>query len=122
MRKSLTGFTLIECLIALFIVAIVMASSSRAIGVISSDLRDTFVIEAATWVAGNEYNEMRITNIFPDIGVQKKDATMANMDFIVTETVSNTQNPYFRKVEIAIAEKNTPENSIFRTINFIAQY
>lgn len=122
MRKSLTGFTLIECLIALFIVAIVMASSSRAIGVISSDLRDTFVIEAATWVAGNEYNEMRITNTFPDIGVQKKDATMANMDFIVTETVSNTQNPYFRKVEIAIAEKNTPENSIFRTINFIAQY
>jgi general secretion pathway protein I len=122
MRKSLTGFTLIECLIALFIVAIVMASSSRAIGVISSDLRDTFVIEAATWVAGNEYNEMRITNTFPDIGVQKKDATMANMDFIVTETVSNTQNPYFRKVEIAIAEKNTPDNSIFRTINFIAQY
>lgn len=116
------GFTLIECLVALFIVAIVLASSSRAIGIISSDLRDTFVIETATWVAENEYNNYSISNTFPELGDQKKEISMAGIDFLVTETVSNTQNPYFRKVEIIISEKDSPENSIFRTINFIAQY
>lgn len=122
MYKDNNGFTLIECLVALFIVAIVLASSSRAIGIISSDLRDTFVIETATWVAENEYNNYSISNIFPELGDQKKEISMAGIDFLVTETVSNTQNPYFRKVEIVIAEKDSPENSIFRTINFIAQY
>lgn len=116
------GFTLIECLVALFIVAIVLASSSRAIGVISSDLRDTFVIETATWVASNEYNEIHIQKQFPNIGEIKKDLSMAGIDFTITEVVSNTQNPYFRKLEIIIAEKDTPENSIYRTINFISQY
>lgn len=116
------GFTLIECLVALFIVAIVIASSSRAIGVISSDLRDTFVIEAATWVAEDQYNKLRINNTFPNIGEEKKEISMASIDFIVTQNVTNTQNPYFRKVEYIIAEKNTPENSIYRTINFVAQY
>lgn len=121
-RLNIIGFTLIECLVALFIIAIVLASSSRAIGIISSDLRDTFVIEVATWVAENEYNNLHIMNIFPDIGTQKKDISMSGINFVVTENVSTTQNNYFRKVEIVIAEQDTPDNSIFRTINFIAQY
>lgn len=117
-----TGFTLIECLVALFIVTIVLASASRAIGIISTDLRDTFVIEVATWVSENSYNALKLSNVYPSVGSTSEDASMAGIDFIVTQNVSDTQNPYFRKVEIVVAEKDTPDHSIFRTINFISQY
>jgi general secretion pathway protein I len=120
--KKKSGFTLIECLVALFIVTIVLASASRAIGVISTDLRDTFVIEVATWVSENSYNQLKLSKIYPNVGSSSEDTSMAGMDFIVTQNVTTTQNPYFRKVEIVVAEKSTPEHSIFRTISFISQY
>lgn len=120
MKKN--GFTLIECLVALFIVAIVVASSSRAIGVISSDLRDTFVIEAATWVSADEYNRMRMNNDFPNVGEQKTNVSITGIDFLIKTVVSNTQNPYFRKVEIIVSEQDSPDNPIYRTVNFLSQY
>jgi general secretion pathway protein I len=116
------GFTLIECLVALFIVAVVLASASRAIGVIISDVHDSFVREVATWVAENEYNTYTISGQYPPVGVQKKSITMAGVKFNVVETISNTPNPYFRKIEIAISETSTPNYAIFKTINFISQY
>ncbi len=125
MKKTFTqsiGFTLIECLVALFIVAIVLASTTRAIGVISTDLRDTFVLEAATWASENSYNQLKISGIYPNIGSSSENVSMAEMDFIVTQNVSATQNPYFRKVEIVVSEKEAPDSSIFRTITFISQY
>lgn len=120
--RNIDGFTLIECLVALFIVAIVVASSSRAIGVISSDLRDTFVIEAATWASADSINEMNIKGDFPDIGENSKDVSMAGIDFVLKKIITNTPNPYFRKVEIVISEKKSPDVSIYRTVNFVAQY
>lgn len=116
------GFTLIECLVALFIVTIVLASASRAIGLIISDVHDTFVREVATWVAENEYNMFAVNQQYPDLGVVKKQISSAGIDFNVSETVSNTSNPYFRKIDIVISEKTTPDYIIFKTVNYVAQY
>lgn len=116
------GFTLIECLVALFIVAVVLASASRAIGLIISDVHDSFVREVATWVAENEYNQYLLDQKYPDLGVVKKQLSSAGVDFNVTETVLQTPNPYFRRLEITISEKSTPDHMIYKTVNFIAQY
>jgi len=116
------GLTLIECLVALFIVTIVLASAARAIGLIISDVHDTFVREVATWLAENEYNTYVLNSQYPELGVVKKNMSLAGIKFKVTETVSNTPNPYFRRIEIIISEQSTPDYTIFKTINFIAQY
>ena len=122
MKKQQNGFTLIECLVALFIVAVVLASASRAIGLIISDVHDSFVREVATWVAENEYNQYLLNNQYPDLGIVKKKLSSAGVDFNVTETVLQTPNPYFRRLEITISEKSTPDHMIYKTVNFIAQY
>lgn len=116
------GFTLIECLVALFIVAVVLASATRAIGIIISDVHDSFVREVAIWVADNEYNNYKVNSQYPDPGTVKKKITSAGIDFNVIDTVSNTPNPYFRRVEIVISEASSPNYNIFKTVNFIAQY
>jgi general secretion pathway protein I len=122
LKKQQNGFTLIECLVALFIVAVVLASASRAIGLIISDVHDSFVREVATWVAENEYNQYLLNNQYPDLGIVKKKLSSAGVDFNVTETVLQTPNPYFRRIEITISEKSTPDHMIYKTVNFIAQY
>jgi len=122
LKKQQNGFTLIECLVALFIVAVVLASASRAIGLIISDVHDSFVREVATWVAENEYNQYLLNNQYPDLGIVKKKLSSAGVDFNVTETVLQTPNPYFRRLEITISEKSTPDHMIYKTVNFIAQY
>ena len=116
------GFTLIECLVALFIVAVVLASATRAIGTIINDVHDSFLREVATWVADNEYNGYLINAQYPDIGKATKQISSAGFNFQVIETVSSTPNPYFRRVEIVISEASNPSYQIFKTVNFISQY
>lgn len=122
MLRKKDGFTLIECLVALFIVAVVLASATRAIGLIISDVHDSFMREVATWVAENEFNQLYINQQYPDVGTVKKSLTSAGIKFNVVEVVSSTPNPYFRRVEISVSETNNPDYTIFKTINFIAQY
>lgn len=120
MKRS--GFTLIECLVALFIIAIVLASASRAIGMAIGDVKDSYAREAANWVADNEYNQYYLDGNFPDLGNSKKSVNMAGIDFEENITVASTPNQFFRRVEIAVSEKSRPNYVLFRTVNFIAQY
>lgn len=122
MVKQKTGFTLIECLVALFIVAIVLASATRAIGLIISDVHDSFVREVATWIASNESNIYSLNGTFPDLGVSTKEVASAGIKFNVTETVAETPNPYFRRIDIKISEQSQPDYIIFKTVNFVAQF
>lgn len=115
------GFTLIECMVALFLSAIVIASAVRSIHIITSDVHDAFVLEVATWIAENEYNEFIINGDYPDLGIHEKKVTNAGMNFDVKETVAETQNPYFRKITVSIKEANKKEY-IFNTINFLSKY
>lgn len=121
-NQAKSGFTLIECLVALVIIAIVLASATRAMGTIIDDVHDSFVREVATWVAENEYNLYSINGQYPDLGEVKKTISSSGVTFNVIETVTQTQNPYFRRVTIAMSETRTPNYTIYKTVNFIAQY
>ena len=116
------GFTLIECLVALLIIAIVLASSSKAIVGSINDVKDSYVREAANWCAINQYNSYAITRVYPTLGKSSQNVIMAGIEFIINTEVITTPNPYFRRVEISVAQKSHPNYFVFKTINFISQY
>lgn len=116
------GFTLIECLVALFIIAIVLASATRSISMTISDVEDTTAREEANWIVNNQYAEYRIDGVYPDLGNSKKTVTMAGRTFIVSSTVSATPNPYFRRIDIAVSNSSDPNRILFKTVNFMSQY
>lgn len=120
--KTNRGFTLIECLVALLIIAIILASASRAIGLAIEDVRDSYAREAASWVASNEYNGIKLQGVFPELGNSKKEVNMAGIDYQMEIAIVATPNPYFRKIDIAVSEKSNPKYVLFRTVNFISQY
>lgn len=120
--KIKNGFTLIECLVALFIIAIVLATASRSIGVSLKDVQNNYARTVAMWVADNQINQFYLDGLFPDLGKIKKTVKMANLEFDVDLNIATTNNPYFRKIEIAINEKNKPKYQIYKTVTFISQY
>lgn len=122
LAKKSSGFTLIECLVALFIIAIVLASSARSIGLSINDVRDSYIRQVAGWVADNQSNQYHLDGVYPDLGITKSNVNSAGIDFVVEANVVALPNPYFRRIEIAVAEKNTPNRPIYKLTSFIAQY
>jgi len=116
------GFTLIECLVALLILAIVLASATRAIGLSIDDVRNNYIREAAMWTADNNIAQYYLDDSYPNLGLNKKDVSMAGVEFTMTTDITSTGNQYFRKIEISMSEKDKPNYSIYRTITFISQY
>ena len=116
------GFTLIECLVALFIIAIVLATASRSVGISLKDVQDNYVKTVAMWATDNQINQFYLDGIYPELGKSNKDIIMANLEFNMEINVMQTGNPYFRKIEITMNEKKNPENKIYKTVTFVSQY
>lgn len=117
-----SGFTLIECLVALLIIAIVLASATRAIGMSIGDVRNNYIRETAMWVADNQITQYYLDGTYPNLGINKKNVKMANIEFVMTTDISATGNQFFRKIEISVNEAASPDHPIYRTISFISQY
>lgn len=120
--KKQSGFTLIECLVALFIIAIVLASATRSISMTVQDVEDTTSREAANWIVNNQYASYRIDGVYPNMGNTKKTIDMAGRSFIVSSSVSATPNPYFRRIDISVSRTTNPNHILFKTVNFMSQY
>jgi general secretion pathway protein I len=99
------GFTLVEVLIALAILAVALSAAIRASSVAVDSANETKLRTLATWIAQNRIAELRAETRLgpqPGIGETSGRATMANVEFAWTQRVSSTPNSAFRKVEVAV--------------------
>jgi general secretion pathway protein I len=115
------GFTLIEILVALAIVAVALAAGMRAVAQstdVASSLKERTL---ALWVAQNQLAAAQITNPWPNLGSSQGGAQQAGEAFVWSATVSNTPNPSFRKIEIAVAAANEPGYALAHLVGYIGQ-
>jgi len=96
------GFTMIEVLVALAIIAVALAASLRAVGMLANDEGELHRRLLAGWSADNALTEVHLIREWPDIGVQSFDCSQGNLPLTCTERVSATPNPIFRRVEISV--------------------
>lgn len=102
-RASRTrGFTMIEVLVALAIIAIALAASLRAVGALASSEADLHRRLLAGWSADNTLAQLRLSHTWPDIGEQQFDCSQGNLQLLCVERVSATPNPVFRRVEVSV--------------------
>jgi general secretion pathway protein I len=100
--KHNNGFTLIEVLIALAILAIALAATMRATGMATTTAETVKIKTYATWVAENRLAQLTAERIFPSVGVENGEATIAGIVFQWTQTANETPNKSFRKVDVAV--------------------
>ena len=102
MREA-QGFTLLETLIALAILAIGLAAAMRGLGMASGSTAELRDRQLADWVAQNRLAEMRVLRRFPDAGGTEGDAVQGGRRFHWREDVTATPNPLFRRVDVRVS-------------------
>ena len=113
------GFTLVEILVALAIVAVALAAGMRALAQSTQTASTLKARTLALWVAQNRLAAAQIANPWPAIGNDAGDAEQAGARFQWKATVGTTPNPAFRRIEIVVSEPDAPDYALARIVGFL---
>jgi general secretion pathway protein I len=120
-RKYITGMTLLEVLVALFIfaltgTAIMKAASDHLIGV--GQIED---ITIATWVANNRLTQLHIDNTWPIKNNQKGEQEMARRKWYWQQRVMKTSDSDMVQVEVSVGLDLQYKGTVTSVKTFIAK-
>ena len=101
---ALRGFTLIEVLVALAIVAIALAAGVQASSALVGNAQRQSDTLLAQLCAENELVRMRLSRQMPGAGDSTTTCEQAGRSFGVTLSVFPTPNPGFRRVEAHVRD------------------
>ena len=101
-RGNTAGFTLIEVLVALSIVAIALMAGLRSTDALSRNASRQSTQWLAQICAENEFTKLRLSRQMPPVGVSTISCPQANLDLRVTLNVQATPNPNFRRIDAKV--------------------
>lgn len=97
-----TGFTLIEVLVALAIVAVALAATLRAAGQSTANVGELRSRLLAGWVAENLLAEHRARGDWLPLGIQRGQEREGSIDFVWRKEVITTPHPAFRRIDVFV--------------------
>lgn len=104
-RHRSSGFTLIEVLVALTIVAITLGAGIKAAGALTGSTQRLGDISAAQWCADNQLTGLRLSGHTPPIGSSDFSCVQLGQTYRGQLVVKLPANPNFRVVEAQIADE-----------------
>lgn len=108
-RPPVAGFTLIEVLVALAILAIGLVAAIRT-GIASSDTASTLRSrQLAIWVAENRLATLRATRQVPPPSEERGEVELGGGQFVWQMTVGTMPQEMFRRVEIRVYEAGSSQ-------------
>jgi len=102
------GFTLIEVLVALAIVAIALLSGLKVSGALTHNAQRQTDVMLAQLCADNALQQLRLAQQMPNVGASRLPCSQAERTFEVVLNVSATPNPSFRRVNAQVFDGATP--------------
>lgn len=108
LRWPCGGFTLIEVLVALGIVAIALAAGVRSTGALTRNAERQSDLLLAQLCAENALVAVRLAKQMPAVGDNTSGCEQAGRSLSVTLAVRPTPNPNFLRVEAQVAERESP--------------
>ena len=113
------GLSLIEVLVALFILALVLATASQAIsGWLRVAQRQSDTLRAQL-CADNALNELRLRRNMPGTGTRTIDCEQAGQVLQVQLDISPTPNPVFYRVDASVSIRQQP---VLRVSSILGRY
>jgi len=121
-----SGFTLLEIVIT---VAVFAAASTALMRTATNTVIQTTRVQDRTlgyWLAENELEQLRsgprTEELFPAIGTDRKNVTMANRDWEIKIQVESTENPDMRRVVVTVFAEEDLDVEVANLVGFIGKY
>jgi general secretion pathway protein I len=102
------GFTLIEVLVALGIVAIALTAGLKATAALGRNAQRQSDVMLAQLCAENELIKLRLARQMPGVGDSSSTCTQAGEELLVQDTVRPTPNPNFLRVDARVFKNGEP--------------
>ena len=113
------GFTLIEVLVALGIVAVALLAGVRASGSMAQTNAELKLQLLAQLSAENRLAELRAAGAFPGIGTRSVECPQARRALQCVEETKATPNPLFRRVEVRVYEGAGRERMLAELVGIV---
>ena len=114
------GFTLIEVLIALGIVALALAAGSQATMSLTRNAQRQSDLVLADMCAENELAKARLARQMPAVGDSGSICVQAGISFNVTTSTVATLNPNFRRVDVQVRDET--DSPILRLSTVVGRF
>ena len=98
------GFTLIEVLVAVAIVAVTLGAGLRAAGTLTDNAARLSDVIAAQWCADNQLTNLRLSRQLPGIGDADFSCEQLGRSYAGKLLTRSTPNPNFRRVEAVVSD------------------
>jgi general secretion pathway protein I len=118
-RRLSHGFTLVEVMVAVVIVAVGMGAAILAVNqnvYNASYLRDKIM---ASWVAENRLTELRLSGTTPKVEETTGDAEMGDVRWLWRQKVSETGVANLLRVDIQVSSELEPQGSLISLSGFV---
>ncbi len=112
------GFTLIEVMVALTIIAISLGALLNTSGTQANSAGYLKRKTLAHWVAVNELSQMRITKEFPSTGEKKGTTEMAGKEWYWVRDTQKTEDKNARQITITVYEDKEHEKNLSTLIGY----
>lgn len=121
LQRRHDGFTLLETLVALAILAIALAAVMRATGAGTNHAEAMRMRVLADWVAQNRLAQHAARGDFLPPGIQNGEETQAGIRLLWKEEIGVTPNPSFRRIEVSVYAPDDPTYALRRLNGFMTQ-
>jgi general secretion pathway protein I len=118
--SACSGFTLIEVLIALGIVALALAAGSQATMSLTRNAQRQSDLVLAELCAENELAKARLARQMPAVGDSGSICVQAGASFNVTTSTVPTLNPNFRRVDVQVRDEG--DSPILRISTVVGRF
>ncbi len=116
------GFTLVEVLVALAIVATALAAGSMASDALTRMAERQTEQWLAQLCAEQALVHVRLEPVFPDTGVRQARCSQGGRAFLTVTDIGATPNPSFRRVQVRIARADAPDTVLLRSTTVVGRH
>ena len=110
------GFTLIEVLVALAVIAIAMGALIRGVSANAGNAGYLREKTLAHWVAMNKITERQVMQLWPSTGTESGGEEMAGHEWLWTVTTLDSGIPDVRRIEVEVRAERDSEQALIKLV------